>query len=76
MAGVDEATVKALLGRLTCNAGTVLIEQQRVINKLRDALRAIEEIADGRADADCVGDPPRFVPNDWMQVLVLATDAL
>ena len=29
-----------------------------------------------RADADCQGDPPRFIPNVWMQVQTDLEDAL
>lgn len=39
------------------------------IQRLRDVLEKIADECDGRADADCVGDPPRFVPNVWMQIL-------
>lgn len=39
------------------------------INQLTDLLEEIAEIADDRADADMQGDPPRYVPNQWMQIL-------
>lgn len=41
-----------------------------------EALREIAEIADDRADADQPTGALRPIPNDWMRVLVLATDAL
>jgi len=44
--------------------------------KLRLALAEIAEIADDHADADCTGDPPRFIPNDWMRVQTIADCAL
>jgi hypothetical protein len=40
---------------------TEYIAQLEVI--IDDAL----ELAAGYTDVDCVGDPPRFVPNKWMQ---------
>lgn len=39
------------------------------INALTDLLEEIAEECDERADADCTGDPPRYVPNIWMQLL-------
>jgi len=44
--------------------------------QLRDTLRDIREMAADRADAACVGDPPRFVPNAWMQVQTLIDEVL
>lgn len=38
------------------------------INTLTDLLEEIAEECDQRADADCVGDPPRFVSNIWAQL--------
>jgi len=42
----------------------------------RFVLEQIRGYCDGRADADCVGDPPRFVPNAWMQVQTLIDEVL
>jgi hypothetical protein len=33
-----------------------------------ELLDAVAELLDGYQDADCVGDPPRFVPNQAMQL--------
>ncbi len=41
----------------------------REIARLRALLEEIAEECDERADADCAGDPPRYVPNIWMQLL-------
>jgi hypothetical protein len=38
------------------------------INTLTDLLEEIAEECADRADADCVGDPPRFVGNIWAQL--------
>jgi hypothetical protein len=38
------------------------------IAKLTAVLEEIAEECAERADADCVGDPPRYVPNIWMQL--------
>jgi len=40
----------------------------REIARLRAVLEEIAAECDERADADCVGDPPRYVPNIWMQI--------
>src|SRR5262245_33433018 len=40
----------------------------REIARLRAVLEAIAEECAERADADCVGDPPHYVPNIWMQI--------
>jgi hypothetical protein len=42
---------------------------QARINMLTDLLEEIAEECDQRADADCVGDPPRYLPNIWMDLL-------
>lgn len=38
------------------------------IAKLTTLIEEIATVCSERADADCVGDPPRFVPNIWMQL--------
>jgi hypothetical protein len=43
---------------------------QARINMLTDLLEEIAEECDQRADADCVGDPPRFVGNIWSDLLM------
>jgi len=40
----------------------------REIARLRALLEEIANECEERADADCVGDPPRYVPNIWMQL--------
>lgn len=37
---------------------------------LSDVLDAVEEYLDDRADADCQGDPAKYVPNEAMRLLV------
>lgn len=44
--------------------------------RMRSALEDIRDFCDGRADADCIGDPPRFVPNKWMELLMMAEEGL
>jgi hypothetical protein len=39
------------------------------IAELSNLIEHIAEVCDDRADADCTGDPPKFVPNIWMQLL-------
>lgn len=39
------------------------------IGRLRAVLEEIAEECDERADADMAGDPPRYLPNVWMQLL-------
>jgi hypothetical protein len=41
---------------------------QREIQRLRNLLEEIADVCNDRADAECVGDPPRYVPNIWMQL--------
>jgi len=40
----------------------------REIARLRGVLEEIAAECAERADADCVGDPPRYVPNIWTQL--------
>jgi len=40
----------------------------REIARLRAVLEEIADECADRADADCQGDPPRYVPNIWMQL--------
>lgn len=44
--------------------------------RYREALEELEAIAEDRADCDCAGDPPRYVPNDWMRALMIIRTAL
>jgi len=46
------------------------------IAQLLDALETILSYAEDREDADCVGDPPRFVGNTWMQIAEICREAL
>jgi hypothetical protein len=48
------------------------------LSLLREGLEELWDMADNRADCDCVGDPPRFIPNAWMQArdMVEACQAL
>lgn len=40
------------------------------MSDLDDVLDRIEEYLDNRQDADCVGDPPRYQPNEEMRLLL------
>ena len=40
----------------------------REIARLRGVLEEIADVCADREDADLVGDPPRYVPNIWMQL--------
>lgn len=42
---------------------------------VQDILERIEEYFDDRADADCEGDPPRYVPNEEMQLYTALQEA-
>ena len=39
------------------------------VARLRTLLDEIRDYAEDRVDADCVGDPPTFVGNDWSTVV-------
>jgi hypothetical protein len=41
---------------------------QKRINELTDLIEEVADECDARADADCQGDPPCYVPNIWMQL--------
>lgn len=43
---------------------------------LRAALAEVREYADDRADADWTGDPPTYVPNAWMQIVMMIDGGL
>lgn len=45
-------------------------------NRYRALLNDLHEYFDQRADADCEGDPPRFVPNEEMRWKVHIEDEL
>jgi len=40
----------------------------REIARLRAVLEEIVAECEDREDADCVGDPPEYVPNVWMRI--------
>lgn len=46
------------------------------IARLRHALEAVLAYAEDREDADCTGDPPRFIANTWMIVAEICREAL
>ena len=43
-------------------------------SQLIDFLYSISDFLDDQADADCVGDPPRYKPNKAMQLMAEADD--
>jgi len=66
---------------MPANEPTYLLPLATRIAMDRDRYRAVlEQIRDeycaDRADADCVGDPPRTVPNAWLQVFDLIEEVL
>lgn len=42
---------------------------ERDLSQLRATLASIRAYAEDRVDADCVGDPPQVVGNDWNTVV-------
>lgn len=50
-------------------AAIELRRAMKLIEDMREALIECEDYFDGRADADCEGDPLEFVPNKEMRLL-------
>lgn len=48
---------------------------RRQLVAVAEALDEVEGYFEQRQDADCVGDPPRFVPNEEMRLLTLIKQA-
>lgn len=44
---------------------------RRTILDLADVLDEVEDYFEQRQDADCVGDPAQFVPNEEMRLLMM-----
>lgn len=64
------------IGDLSAKTLAALLDMADERDRYRALLEEVNEYFDQRADADCEGDPPRFVPDEEMRWKVHIEDEL